>query len=58
VGVMLLTRSTPVQMRESSSIVRNDEHCASHFLQRGLVAKMHLDKPTFGNIRLKPGPRR
>ena len=33
-GLMLLIGSTPVEMRESSGIVRHDESCASHFLQR------------------------
>jgi hypothetical protein len=56
VGLMLLIGITPMQMRESSSIVRHDEPCASHFPQRVLVAKRDLDKPAFSSIRLKPGP--
>lgn len=41
-------------MKESSSIVRRDEPRASHFLQRVLVAKRHLDKRTLSSIKLKP----
>jgi hypothetical protein len=34
VGLMLLTRSTPVEMRELSSNVRHDEPRASHLQRR------------------------
>jgi hypothetical protein len=39
VGLMLLTGSTPVEMRELSSNVRHDEPRASHLLQRGVCGE-------------------